>query len=293
MIDWEDYTSKKKVFDSLTDINRFALVADIPPLPQVGESSFASLLSTGLYAAMEKAIGSAKFFNEDQLELISGPGNAGVTYRDDRYDFALKVTSSTLSIERSGSPFEDFHYWYTGLMPQMPALMATALDVLTKLADREFRMLRASYNFSFILHSLAHAESNRRMRNYEVMQKLIRGIPSDAGLLTEDEDVVRAAGRIDVNISRWVKETGPWRRLRYSAEAPANKEGAGLWLTFGYGGETYSDPDSRIRARFSHREFLGEWDRAYMQFLRDRAILGFLETLMRGVTFKTTAGSLP
>ena len=83
------------------------------------------------------------------------------------------------------------------------------------------------------------------------------------------------------------------RRERYSVQAPANKEGAGLWLAFSYGGETYSDPDSRVREKFTHREFVGEWDVAYIDFLRDKAIAGFLGSLMHGVSFQSTASTLP
>ncbi|WP_369260146.1 hypothetical protein [Streptomyces sp. R35] len=302
MITWDSYHSGIDIFRMLTDVNEFALIADIPPVPELSDPVKASGMSSAIYDSVVTAVDSARFFSEDELTLMSGPSKCGVAYNDDRFDFELQLDNSRIMLHRQGSRFADFHDWYLSLMPNVKVLIASILEMLRKTTDREFKVFRAGFAFKFLLHDLKKFSGSplqeESVRNSYIMSRLVSGVPSDTGRLSRDEKFVSDTSRTDVNITRWVEvERTPGqvlRRLeRYAVEAPANKNGAGLWLTFGYSGETYSFPDGTGRIGFSHREFLDEWDTAYIDFLRDKAIKEFLATLTSDCGFRTSAGNLP
>ncbi|GGR72424.1 hypothetical protein GCM10010169_15480 [Micromonospora fulviviridis] len=294
MMSWERFSGRRSIFDKLLDINEFAVVAEIPPIPEVGEGGFAQELSSKVYPHVLSAIEKARFFNQSDLALSGMPGRAGVVYQDDRYDFKVEIGNDTILVRRDGSRMEDFHYWFLKFGDPLSALIAGCLDELKNLTGREFTIFRASFYFKFIVHSLYAEGSKRRIRNSEVMRKLVKGLPNDSGQLSDEEEVFDTAGRIDVNISRWVRTSDQLLRLeRYTVEAPANKEFAGLWFTFGYGGETYKSPNSRDREPFEHRKFFGEYEVAYGRFLRDKAILSFMSQIMSGIDFRSSASVLP
>lgn len=300
MITWSAYRGDDHIFNQLTNINEFALIVDIPPVPEIADPVVASKMSSAIYDSLATAVGKAKFFSEDEIGLVSGPNKCGATYNDDRFDFGLHLESSRLVLHREGSRFKDFHEWYTSLMPHVPVLSSSVLDMLKTTTRRECKVLRAGFVFKFLLHDLIREgdKEEAARQNSEIMARLVRGVPSSSGRLSQEAKDVASTSRTDVNITRWVeRQRGPqepnWRLERYLVEAPANKRGAGLWLTFGYGGETYSLPDGNERIGFSGREFMSEWDTAYIDFLRDKAIAEFLATLTEGYTFETSAGSLP
>lgn len=290
---WDLYRDGMSIFDSLANIQEFAFILDIPPVPEVSSSQWASSLATALYSSLIAAIDEAGFFHEDEVKLGVTPGRTSLSYDDDRYDFTLTVSTNTISIGRHGSKFRDFHDWYTAFTPRLPTLIAGVLDVLRSRTERECRVFRGAYNFHFLLHDLQAHQSLNAVRNYEIMRKVVSGVPDNRGFLSEGDEAFRQASRIDVNMTRWAKLEQGWRLERYKVEAPANKEGAGLWLHFAYGGETYTDPATGKREPFEHRAFVAEYHSAYWDFLRDKAIQAFLTSLLRGYTFRTSAGNLP
>lgn len=297
-ISWSDYRSDERIFDNLLDIRGFTLVLDLAPLPELASREVASALATGMYGVVLKAIEEAGFFQEDNLTIRSDTATASVVYGDDRYDFAVQVSHSPeesrqgqLAITRSGSRFEDFHRWYAAIAGQFPEMVKGVLSLLRDTTGREIRAFRGGFQFRFLLYDLRVGDAGRPIRNSDVMRKLIRGVPDDDGALSESDNVVNSAGRIDVNLSRWVRLRDRWRLERYVIEAPANKEGAGLWLSFSYNGETYTLGDSRIR--FDLDPFLSEGGGAYVTFLRDKALGRFLTSLLQDTTFRSSTDTLP
>jgi hypothetical protein len=123
------------------------------------------------------------------------------------------------------------------------------------------------------------------------MRKVLRGVPGDDGGLTEDDQVLSTAGRLDVSLSRWVFIQERYRLERYVLEAPANKGGAGLWLQFSYGGETHTLDEERVR--FDSDQFVAEGGHAYVTFLRDKALTRFLTSLLQDVPFRSATDTLP
>lgn len=296
---WDEYSRGERLFDNLLDIRQFTLVLDLAPLPELASREIASGVATDMYGIVLRAVEEAGFFQQDSLTIRSDASVAAVLYEDDVYDFLVQVSygaedgnrQGQLTISRQGSRFEDFHKWFAAIEGQIPELVKGILSILSDHTGREIQAFRGQYQFRFLLYELRSGDAQRAIRNSDVIRKLIRGVPDDDGVLSEADDVVRSAGRIDVNLSRWVNLGGKWRLERYIVEAPGNKQGAGLWLVFSYAGETYSMDEARVR--FEHEPFLAEAGRAYVNFLRDKALGRFLAGLLQDVTFRSTAGNLP
>jgi hypothetical protein len=296
IIDWETYRAGRPIFDRLSDIRSFVVEFDIPPVPEINDGQFAARVATRMYKHVRDAINSAGFFANDELALRASAGSASVLYGDDRYDFWVEARDGTIAIRRGGSRFEDFHRFYGALFMHVPLMVNEIRREIASATERECNLVRGAYIFEFLIHDIAKvSQRDVRIRNWEVMQSVITGIPGNDGVLSNDDSVQETAGRVDVSISRWVDTEAGKRLYRYSLEAPANKEGVALWARFSYGGETYASPSQPPQARipFNPDLFLAEYDRAYAHFLRDNAIGGLLTSLLDGYEFRTSPYQLP
>lgn len=281
------------VFSQLADIREFALIAETPPIAMWGDDLFARIVLNRIYENLRDVIQAAGFFFEDELKASRALDRISVSYDDDRFGFQVICTEKSIVIQRSGSRFSSFHDWYRAFMPSAQGVLTKVSTILTEEMHRKIDILRASYQFDFIIHEIHLETTDHKVRNSEIMRKLLKGFPDEQGAITDSADIIDSLGRVDVNLNRWIGLEGNRRRLNYAVQAPGNLNYSSLWFTFAYMGESYTDPESNMREAFNSNAFLSEYDAAYTSFLRDSAINGFMEWLMRGYRFKSTAGSLP
>jgi hypothetical protein len=246
-----------------------------------------------MYEHLEGVVKAAGFYYEDELKTIREADKVAVEYGDDRFDFGVACTDRHIRIVRRGSRLSNFHEWYWGFMPSAQGVLTTVASILTDELHRKVDVQRAAFQFHFVIHDLRDENTSTLVRNSAVMRKLLKGFPDDRGMITDNPNVVSSLGRVDVNLSRFVGEPGRRRRLRFGVEAPANLEYSTLWFSFSYGGESYTEATTGKREGFDPNVFLSEYEQAYVGFLRDCALTGFLEWLMRGYTFKSSSGNLP
>jgi hypothetical protein len=178
-------------------------------------------------------------------------------------------------------------------MPSAQGVLSKVSTILTDAMGRKIDIQTASYQFSFLIYDFCLETTDHKVRNSEIMRKLLKGFPDEQGAITDLPNVIQSLGRVDVNLTRWIGSEGSRRRLGYSVRAPANMNYSSLWFNFSYMGESYTDAETNIREAFNSSTFLSEYDDAYTSFLRDNAINGFLEWLLRGYRFKSTSGNLP
>lgn len=285
--------SSSRIFTLLADIRDFQLFAEVPPIGRWSDDAFARGVVDKLYDKLRDIVGAAGFFYEDLLKSTREVEGVQVDYPDDRFEFGVVCTEKAVIIKRSGSRLSNFHDWYTAFMPSAQDVLTKATTILSEESGREIKILRTSFRFSFLIHDIEAETTHKGVRNSEIMSKLLKGFPDDQGTITESPHVLASLGRVDVNMTRWIGEEGNRRRLRFSVEAPGNLAYSTLWFTFEYMGETYAAPEGGRREAFNPNEFLTEYEQAYVTFLRDNAINGFMEWLLRGYYFKSTAGSLP
>lgn len=280
------------IFDRLNDITRFNLVAEIPKVSW-SDDAIAGRVIDRLYDHLRDVVRAAGFYYEDELRPIRRRNEIGVEYADDLFSFAVRCDDDTIVIDREGSRLNKFHDWFTALMPSGQGIITTFSSILAEEMKRKVDLLRVSYQFRFVLSELASDNTGRAVKNAEIMRKLLRGYPDDNGILTDDPALLSSIARTDYNAHRWIGPEGKRRLTKFKAEAPANLAWSTLWLTFSYSGASYTSPDGQVREAFMPEALLGEYDRAYVEFLRDSAINGFTEWLLRGFQFKSTPGKLP
>lgn len=298
-VPWEDFRGNRPIFNNLVNIRRFALILDLAPIPELAESSVSSRLATSLYSLVLQAIEDAGFYQQEHLVIHSTSGISRVVYGDDRFDFEVTLSHNPeensrqgqLTISRDGSLMSDFHSWYVAMSPQFSNIIDGSLRALGELTQRSIRAFRGAFQFRFLLHDFHVGDASVPIRNYDIMGKLVRGVPGDDGRLSENPDVIRSAGRTDVALSRWVRAGDIPILERYTVEAPANKEGAGLWLNFSYNGETLSLAEAR--EPFDLSKFIGLSQGAYVSFLRDKALGTFLAQLLADTSFRSATATLP
>lgn len=285
---WEEFAQGDRIFDALTEISRFRLFAQVPALIEFSSEIRFQEAASKIYSIVSEVVRNAGFFRLENLDIRSAPGRSiQVIYSDDVFDFMLEVQGSgTITLERSGSSLDVFHEWYVRLGPHFWDMMSKVTEALTESMGRRIFVSRAYFSFSFLLLDLAlQHPQGRRVLNYEVMSRLLKGLPDDQGALSEAEDVFRSAGRVDVTFSRWLTD-GPVEWVeRYELQAPANRGGERIECDFSYIGETAGRSNSRTD--FKAQDFFERYDTAYGQFLRNRVIRRFLTDLMSGYSFRS------
>ncbi len=292
ILSFEKY-SDSRIFSLLADIAEFNLVADIPPIPIWSDDIFSTQVTARLYETLRDVVQAAGFYNENILESARGIKGVEVSYPDDRYNFSLSCEGNQISIRRRGSRLSNFHNWYTSFMPSSQGVLTKTLSVLSEETGRKLDILRAGYFFKFLIYDIEAEATHKRVRNSEIMQKILKGFPDDQGMITDSPNVLGSLGRIDVDLSKYVGEEGRRRRLQFSVQAPGNLQYSTLWFTFAYIGETFNSPEDDHREPFNSGEFMTEFTSAYTTFLRDNAVNGFMEWLLRGYYFKSSSGILP
>lgn len=281
------------IFSKLSEIRSFSLTGEVPPISGWSDNAFSARVVDRIYESLRDVVQAAGFYFEDQLKTTRQVNGVAVEYSDDQFDFVVVCQENQISINRRGSRLSNFHAWYQGLMPSAQGILANVANILTEETHRKIDILRASYRFQFLIYGMHTDTGNRSVRNSEIMQKLLKGFPDENGTITDSSTVLSSLGRLDVDLSRWIGLPNNRRRLHYSVEAPGNQAYSSVWFSFSYIGESYTDPSTGSREAFDPNGFLGEYDQAYQMFLRDSAINGFLEWLMKGYYFRSTSGNLP
>lgn len=294
--DFTQYTANRRIFSWLSDIQEFSLVVEIPPINEWTDEKFSSNVQHKLYENLLDVVKAAKFYYEDYLSISKEITGIEVSYKDDKYYFSVECNVSYVIIKRQGCRFTNFHDWYRLFMPSAQGVITNAVTILSDEAKIKISPLRAFHRFKFLIYDIRSSGTSMPVRNSEIVQKLIKELPDDSGRPANPEkspEVLSSLGRLDINLSRWIGEKDNRRRLRFSVEAPGNLNYSTLWFTFEYIGESYTSPETSQREAFNSDHFLTEHSQAYISFLRDSAIDGFMAWLLSGYEFKTSSGTLP
>jgi len=300
LVDWPSYSSAT-IFEHLTAINVFQLGVQFPQFRSWTDGSQMQVLADGIYEEAYELLGRAGLFRFDQLKRTSSPNSVGVRYEDADNDFILEIsTRNELVLLRTGSSMQRFYEWYRRIMPEVHTLyerVRSRLEALSKPADdttRDITPARAMFVFKFVLHDFTQlARGSATVKNSSLMKAALSKVPSSDGTLTDlNDDQLGDLGRVDVAVSRWVMAPGGDIRELYRAEAPGNLDYGTLWLEFHYIAETRDDMQGK-RSQPDFSQFLQRYDHPVSDFLRDRALHGFLADLTDGTAFKATPGLLP
>lgn len=288
---WDAFDSKEAFGYLVEDINNFSLTAEFPAIAGWENSDLRAKLHDRLHDDVTKLLRTAEFYSESRLEQQKGPDYFAIFFQDDTYDFQMACYNNRLVLRKSGLRLATFHDWYHAAIPSVKQTFESVLSVMGKELGRNQGITSVQYSFAFIAYDFFN--KGRRLKNFEVLQKLITQVPTETGEIREMGAGPQEISRLDYNVNCWDGTEKPnRRRIRYSVEAPSNRGFAGLWFVFGYGSETYTDPDTGMREWVEPSILLEEYDRAY-RFVWDRAIGGFMKSLLSQLQFKTTASYIP
>jgi len=287
-------SSLPNFFERLKDIHRFSLNVDLPRLPMFSDHGFRALITETAYDVCLKAIQTASFYSEENLDVSSNDETITVQYKDDEYNFRLTCSPSHLKIARDGSSMETFKKWYENFMPHTPNIVKDLLSSLSQSKTaRIIEPLRLQYSFGFIMYDFRDEESDTPRKNFEIINKLLSKTPGDDGRIITTPSYDPALVRMDYNVHKWVKKDNDnYRNLIFRIEAPANNRSTSLWASFVYKGETYTDPDTGNRTPMRSDFVLNEFGEAF-DFLQNIAANGFLDSVLGNYIFKTTTGDIP
>jgi hypothetical protein len=210
------------------------------------------------------------------------------------------TTTNELILQRKGSSMERFYEWYRVVMPEIHRVYEKirayleTLSVPTNGTRREILPARAGFIFKFVLHDFhEQRRGGHRLKNSALMSNMLNRVPGvDGHLVDLDETQLGSLGRVDLAVSRWVSAPGGSIREIYNTEAPGNLDYGTLWLDFHYVAETRGEHGGK-RYEPDYSAFLRRYDHPISDFLRDRALDGFLSDLTSDVAFKATPGLLP
>ncbi|MEV6159900.1 hypothetical protein AB0L53_57135 [Nonomuraea sp. NPDC052129] len=292
--DFEQYANHP-FFRYLDNINEFAITAAVPPVgaPLWNDPKFISVVTEKAYDYLREVIKGSDFYYESELSLYRDASGFGVRYADDEYGFRVLFREGQILIRRAGSNFRTFHDWFTRFMSAGQGIVTKATGILSESCERRIDVLQASFDFEFIVYDITPEGSNASVRNPEIMKTLIKTWPGTTGVVSDDLDVLNTVARADFAVHRWADVRDMKCLERYSISAPANNRWNSLWFEFQLRGESYTDPENGKRTAFNPTAFLNAYDDAYITFLRGKAILGFMNSLLAGHRFKSTPSSLP
>lgn len=300
LVDWPMY-SNSPIFEHLSAINLFQLSIQFPRFRSWLDSSQMSSIEDCVYEEAYELLRRSGLYHYDQLKRAQTPNTVGVHYEDSDTDFQLQMSNTNeLILHRKGSSMERFYEWYRVVMPEMHRVYERIRQFLETLSAptngtrREILPARAAFVFKFVLHDFnQQRRGGQTLKNSSLTSSMLKRVPGlDGHLVDLDETQLGSLGRVDLAVSRWVHAPGGAIRGIYDTQAPGNLDYGTLWLGFHYLAETRDEHGGK-RHEPDYSAFLRRYDHPVSDFLRDRALDGFLSDLTVGVAFKATPGLLP
>jgi hypothetical protein len=217
----------------------------------------------------------------------------------------FRFDDGRLIITEDGADLEVFHEWFKTFAPSASTIFDAVTSALTTIifgpdnTQRSISPTQSGFTFWFIVHDFRKRLrdgdlSKDSYRNSELLLRLVRGYPDQSGVVRNDPSLLADVGRMDVSMARAFDfGTGP-RLCWFHVEAPANMDYAGLWLRFEYNAHSVKSGALVPRTDLDAGRVFLEGYHAYVLFLRDVVVNGFIDWLTQGYGFRaeTSASGL-
>jgi hypothetical protein len=286
-----DGTGQRSFPYRVEHINMFQLTAHFPAIADWEDTRLKPRLQDRMFDDLTRLLRTAEFFRENRLKPTRGDDYIAVEFEDDIYDFRLYCYQNRITVVKNGIQLKTFHHWYHAAVPGFNHVFTSLLSLMGQELKRTQSITRVGYGFDFIAYDFVDGPT--RLRNYQVIKKLITQVPAATGVIEPMTEGAQNVSRANYLVNCWDGDTSSTKRqLTYSVEAPSNRDFAGLWFNFGYGNETYSDPESGRREWIDPQCLLDEYNQAY-HFMWERAVGGFMKSLISQLSFKTTPAYIP
>lgn len=322
----EDAFLRKGFIRRIGNVRSFEFRATLSGLGRWTDIIKPQRVALRIHNDIETALTTAGFHNLPLLETTIDPERLSFRYRDTDFEFDLDFHGNGVVIlRRIGSTMETFHRWYTAFMPTVPDIMRKAIAAFNVELHRvlhgtgsgrdepneseeilqRVRLLDGSFQFEVTCHRFYRLgdpdkDSKPPERNLDVMYENIAiAFPDEMGRIRKNVSPndrlhnVDNYGRMDYRVSLGHPKL-PGVTQFMEVFAPSNSNWTGLFFVLTYSGANYGETRDRIRVPMNTDFFLRPeaCADAYVSFFLDMGLEGFVQSVLDGYDFATTAGSL-
>jgi hypothetical protein len=312
LLSYTDFVGKHLTLKMVNNLNAFEYAAQTSLAGSWGMIN-PDRVAIRIQASILEALRLAGFHNPTFLNITLESRGIRFEYLDTEYGFDWIIEADgRIRLTRTGSSMRRFHLWYQQFMPSASAILretVAALDDEVRLTTNRANNLtiqRLNYSFRIIAYDFITAnkeggpttsikDGDGGVKNFILMRRLMSHLPGREGhIQAASATLTDQLRRLDYQVSM-AKQMGstPVSEV-YKVEAPGNSDWTTLWFTFSFDGGAATSADGR-RIPFKPEEFVSPSTNveAYLGFLRQRAMQGFLADLTKGYTFRTTPSGLP
>jgi len=301
ILPWAEFANED-IFSYVDSIHQFSLMLQFPQFKSWTDVRAMRRIQDRLYEEAYELLFASQLYRYEELKRTEDAGSIGIEYHDADHEFSLDTSlTNEVTLTRGGSSFQRFYTWYSTVMGHLATVFSAVKSELESEAKqdedgpRTITPSRGAYRFAFVLHDFTEGPRKKTVRNSHLVSRALTHVPGpDGRLVTLSEEQLATLGRIDISFSRWQEPpTGPVREI-YTIQAPGNRDYGVLWADFTYVAETPAETHGKeARNQPDFDAFIDRFDLPLNDFLRDRALVGFLSALTKGLQFKTTPGQLP
>lgn len=216
--------------------------------------------------------------------------------QDDVYNFQVHVSEEGFFITKNDCSLRNFYDWYCRFMPHASRIEATIRRAAEAAAERAIHSTRVVVRFEFCFTDFRHANDDdgaERRRNVEVLQDLIPALPNEHGERAPLSS--QSFMRLDIKQSRvesfWISDQQRPRNYWYILEAPSNDRGRYISFAAEIQNMSIERPHSMALAPVGRTAFEDDTRDEYrigiLDFLRDRALEGFVADLFKNWQFRS------
>jgi hypothetical protein len=226
--------------------------------------------------------------DEPQLQFVFG---------HDTQHCAFQFFDDRFVISRRASSFEDFYAWYRVVMPEALRIEMTFRQIVHRATQRSLRPVQAAYEFTFYFSDFKKPklsriadQPQREWRNMDVLEEIIRQLPGPNREMTKLTD--QQLYRLDLTVSKRDFFGPVSREVWYSLQAPFNEKGRFIVLKAqlrNTSAEILENGEVRETTGFDP-DFASDYRLAILDFLKDRALEGFVWQLLGDWEFSTERG---
>ena len=278
---------KTKLTSPVDQVQLFRISGSWPKLTLWSNDETRRRLAAKIFDNLRQVVISARFYYENQLVIVIDDDNVQVDYKDDVFDFSVRVTSDGMSLTKPGTDMKTFATWVYQMRDSIESIFQTALTAVNDFyGDRQLRFTTVRYEMKFMLSDFVECETAKSTNHAVLMTRLIKKYPDREGQL-EDENGSNLdnVARVDYGVHQWLGAGERARSVFFGVEAPANRNRSTLWFTFAYSGMSYTSPNGE-RWKCNPAELLNEAG-PFLDFIKTRALGSFMKSLLDGYSFQT------
>jgi hypothetical protein len=304
---YEDYIDGTRILRRIDHIHRFSFTVSYQKSGAIATPAAQDALISEGYAVLNDLLETS---GVHYLHVLSGEASRSksesnddrseplltFTFGHDTKNCQFKFFEDRFRIERGPSSFPEFYDWYRIVMPEALRIEMTLRQIIQRATMRPLRPVMSVHDFVFdfcrfrkppgVQELEGEDGEEQYTRNMEVLEAIIPRLPDNREMtaLTRQQFY-----RLDLTLSKRETFGDINRNAWYFIEAPFNQNGRFIVFTAQLRNAASEIlEDGKVVETFPFDPDFGEDYRlALLDFLRDKALEGFVSQLLGGWRFET------